>query len=597
MPSMNALVTRRRILAGGTALAATALLAACGSADEDVGNGQGNTDDPTATPTSPPGPQPTLVPNPIPYPTGENELVLRIELQGGFVPWAHTLTSVPNASLLGDGRLIVPGPQPEIYPPPALPNLLVTKLNSEGIQTILARAEALGLLDGDQNYNDLTSTIADAATTVFTVNAGGNTSTISVYALGLEGDVDVLTPERQELFEALSAFAEFVQSAPSTMPGSSIDEPEQPYEIERLQVVSGDPANEAAGDPEVGSQELDWPLDTPLTELGEPYTLPDTRCFVVDGAELAVLLPVLETANSLTRWKSAEQLYVLYLRPLLPDEQGCGTVEAPAPGPAGYEHPTAPEELVLRIAVKDGFVPLEERAKSMPLVSLMGDGSLVTHGPQIMIYPPPALPSLAETGLNEDGIQAILAEADAAGLLSGDHTYDLLVIEDAPTTVFTVNANGETHTVSVTALDMGEDEVDITEEEREARRKLRDFMNLMAGPAGWLPTATIVEPEHPYVIERLQVTAQPEASTGPLYDGVGSGEAEWPLATPLAELGEPYFLEMSRCFEVSGAELALLLPMLQQTNTMTRWLSDGERYVLYPRPLMPDETACDNPFA
>jgi hypothetical protein len=536
------------------------------------------------------------VPNPIPYPTGENDLVLRIELQGGFVPWAHTLTTVPSASLFGDGRLIVPGPQIEIYPPPALPNLLVTKLNSEGMQTILARAEAAGLLAGDQTYDDLTSVIADAAHTVFTTNAGGQSSTVSVYALGLEGDVDVLSPERLEIYQTLTSFAEFVQSAPTSMPGSSIDEPEQPYEIERLQLISADAA-ELSGDPEVGAQELDWPLSTPLSEMGDPYALMDSRCFVLEGDELATMLAVLETANAHARWKSGDQFYILYARPLLPDEQGCGTREAPAPGPAGYEHPTAPNELVLRIAIKDGFVPLEERAKRMPLVSLMGDGSLITHGPQIMIYPPPALPSLVETGLNEDGIQAILTEADAAGLLSGDRTYDLLTIEDAETTVFTINANGETHTVSVYALSIGEDEVDIPEEEREARRKLMHFLNLMTSPAGWLPTATIVEPEQPYELDRLQLIAQPEANAWELDESIEPGEAEWPLTTPLAELGVPAFLEMSRCFEVSGAELAMLLPVLQQTNTITRWLSDGERYVIYPRPLMPDESACVDPFA
>ena len=54
-------------------------------------------------------------------------------------------TSTPSAappfwSLFGDGTLIVPVPQIEIYPGPALPNLTATPVSEDGIQAILEAA-------------------------------------------------------------------------------------------------------------------------------------------------------------------------------------------------------------------------------------------------------------------------------------------------------------------------------------------------------------------------------------------------------------------------------------------------------------------------
>jgi gas vesicle protein len=54
--------------------------------------------------------------------------VVKIEQVGGFIaPWV-TLGRYPTVVLYADGRLIMEGPQIEIYPGPALPNLQVTQL-------------------------------------------------------------------------------------------------------------------------------------------------------------------------------------------------------------------------------------------------------------------------------------------------------------------------------------------------------------------------------------------------------------------------------------------------------------------------------------
>ena len=91
----------------------------------------------------------------IEHPTGANDLILGVGYEGGFVAYEYTLGSTPFWSLFGDGTLIVPGPQIEIYPGPALPNLTATPVSEDGIQAILQAARDAGLMDGDANYGDM----------------------------------------------------------------------------------------------------------------------------------------------------------------------------------------------------------------------------------------------------------------------------------------------------------------------------------------------------------------------------------------------------------------------------------------------------------
>ncbi len=151
----------------GLALLATALLVgACGRLGDDGGTTGSSGGD-----------------GGIEHPTGSDQLVLRVEYQGGFVPYEYMLKRVPSWSLYGDGTVIVEGPVIEIYPGPALPNLLAFTLTEEAVQAILEAAQDAGLMDGDATYGY--PCIADAADTVFTVNADGTTSVVSAYALEL----------------------------------------------------------------------------------------------------------------------------------------------------------------------------------------------------------------------------------------------------------------------------------------------------------------------------------------------------------------------------------------------------------------------------
>jgi hypothetical protein len=315
--------TRRRFFAlAGTALFFP-LLVACGQPEGQGGPGS----QPAFTATPSAGEvSPTAVPGTISHPTGPDELVLRIDRTGGLFPPFHTVTELPLFVLYGDGRVITQGPQIMIYPPPALPNLVVTRLTEEGVQAILQEAQAAGLLEGDQRY-ELT-TIADAPTTTFTVNAGGRTSVVSVYALS-EAEVEDpnLSPEEREARRLLREFLDKALSFSSWLPTTAIATPETPYAIERLQLVAV-PADQATDEPaDVQPGELDWPLASPLAEFGQPFEFAGTsaRCGVVERAELAAVLDAMSEANTLTRWRSGDALYAVFPRPLLPGEAGCVT--------------------------------------------------------------------------------------------------------------------------------------------------------------------------------------------------------------------------------------------------------------------------------
>lgn len=269
---------------------------------------------------------------------------------------------------------------------------------------------------------------------------------------------------------------------------------------------------------------------------------------------------------------------------------GTPTVE-----PIGYSREAG--SVVARIEYAGGFVPQEFLVTRLPILSLYGDGRILTEGPQIAIYPAPALPNIQMGTLTDEGIQMILEAAGEAGLLDGDKHYPYDMIADAATTVFTITVNGETHTVSAYALG----DVDLSgmpgipADEIEARRRLTEFQAKVVDYFSWLPETAIEEPRESFPIERLQIVSRP-ADLQETADDIDPGKADWPLETPLAEIGEPFeFMEQARCVTLEGAELESVLSALQGTNQLTAWESDGEEYALLLRPILPDEQGCAKP--
>lgn len=251
----------------------------------------------------------------IDHPTGSDDIVLRLELVGGFVPIDYTLRAVPRVSLYGDGRLIVEGPVIEIYPGPALPNLQVTRLSEEAVAAILEAARGAGLMDGDATYDY--PCVADAGTTRFTVVADGRTNVVSAYALGLEaGDCPDVDAEPRA---ALAEFQAKLGDLPGWLPEGSIGR-EETYVPTEMRVY----VQPYRGEPELPQSPIEWPLEPGLDTFGEPVeVLPDARCGVVSEEDLSDLLAAATEANQLTPWTTGAESFALAFRPLLPDEHDC----------------------------------------------------------------------------------------------------------------------------------------------------------------------------------------------------------------------------------------------------------------------------------
>jgi len=222
----------------------------------------------------------------------------------------------PSFSLFGDGRVVVQGPQIEIYPGPALPNLLVRDVSEEGVQAILEAARVAGLLGEDRHYDN--QRIADASTTTFTVNAEGKRHVVSAYAL-FEGEEAAGSDDR-EAREALIDFQSKLSTLESWLPQGSVGA-EGAFDFDELRIFAHLGVSPSDIPPQ---KEMDWPLSVSLASFGEPSSLqPDLRCGSISGEDLVSLLPLAQRANQLTPWRSDGQLFSLTFRPLLPDESGC----------------------------------------------------------------------------------------------------------------------------------------------------------------------------------------------------------------------------------------------------------------------------------
>lgn len=256
-------------------------------------------------------------------------------------------------------------------------------------------------------------------------------------------------------------------------------------------------------------------------------------------------------------------------------------------GTGGITHPGGANDLVLRVSVEGGFVPAEYLLSSIPGFTLYGDGTVVTTGAQIEIYPQPALPALVTTTLTEGAVQAILQAALDAGLGS-DRVLSDATVADAPTTVFTLVANGERHVTSVYALGFGaEASLGTGAKDGEIRAALQAFSERLGALRDWLPDGSVGQ-DRPYSPTAIRMFFGPYQ---PVPD-LEQSPIDWPI--PEIDLGAfGQSIEQGlRCGVVSDEALSALFPVLRDANQLTPWVSEGVRYRMIFRPLLPDESGC-----
>jgi hypothetical protein len=257
--------------------------------------------------------------NSIDHSTDGQVVLVRVAFEGGFVAPEWTYASLPSFSLYGDGTLVLPGAQIELYPGPALPSISTRTVTEQGIQTTLD--EVLGSIQGvpDEMLDMGSVGMADAPTTVITVHAGAVDRTIKVYGLGeLTERPEKMSDEefraRQQLQELVTKLGRLGTWLPDGSLGT-----ETVYEGSAARLYVSEYRKV-----DLPQEPIRWPLESNLGRFGDAANGSDAyRCGVVEGASWAALREAASRANELTPWTEAGARFSILFRPLLPDERGC----------------------------------------------------------------------------------------------------------------------------------------------------------------------------------------------------------------------------------------------------------------------------------
>jgi hypothetical protein len=261
-----------------------------------------------------------------------------------------------------------------------------------------------------------------------------------------------------------------------------------------------------------------------------------------------------------------------------------GACAAQSPSPRGggsSPYPYAPDQLVLRVAYTGGFVTPQVVVSRLPLVSVYGDGRVLTEGPTPAIYPGPALPNLQVGHLEQSAVQDLVSAALEAGV---GETGDLgsPPVADAPSTLITVSTGLETLQREVYALqETPPDGGGLSAQQVEARKKLSHLVDrltsLSARASEPYSPETVAGIVSPYTPDEDPMLVQPDQP--------------WPgPALPGQPLPGPTGLS---CVVADGDQATAVLAAAGNGNALTPWVgADGSRWSVTFRPLLPDESGC-----
>ncbi|WFE43210.1 hypothetical protein [Verrucosispora sp. WMMD1129] len=260
-------------------------------------------------------------------------------------------------------------------------------------------------------------------------------------------------------------------------------------------------------------------------------------------------------------------------------------------GDAGSGEADSPERsysadaVVFRMEHTGGFVTPAMLATRLPTVSVYGDGRVITQGPVPLIYPGPALPNLQVGTISATEVEELLKAARAAGV-GGPADFGTPPVADAPATRFTILGDNGVEELEVYALaESGGAQTGLTADQRAKRDTLREFADSLTAESG--PLAAAATDTQPYVPTAVAAVAEPWVANA---EAGEQPEVAWPgPALPGAELGEGLSLG---CVTATGDEAQQVLTAAAAANAATPWVSDGKRWTVALRPLLPDEIDC-----
>ncbi|MFN8621131.1 MAG: hypothetical protein U0869_10340 [Chloroflexota bacterium] len=249
----------------------------------------------------------------IDHPTGCTDVVLRLDSCCGFMMVEANLVSAPVFTLYGNNHAIFrPQPADGMYPGPGQPMtpFVEAVLTPAQVDALLTYALGPGGLAAapEQLLNPM---IADAPTTIFTIDAGGVQKQVSAQALSPDNDPS--TPDAQ-VRDQLASLSDLLDSFEDQVAAGNVESaaPYEPtaYRGALTQVYDG------ATDPVVA---WPWPDLPPSAFVGPADGV--ARYATLTPEQVAAVTPVPSGGITSVRLKAEDgtEAY-LSVRPLLPGE-------------------------------------------------------------------------------------------------------------------------------------------------------------------------------------------------------------------------------------------------------------------------------------
>lgn len=244
------------------------------------------------------------------------------------------------------------------------------------------------------------------------------------------------------------------------------------------------------------------------------------------------------------------------------------------------------DDPVIQVVIAGGFVPVEVAVTTVPTVTVLADGTVLTLAPVLAIFPGPAITPVQSTSVSTDQVDELVELAESLGLDDDDLNFGQPPVADAPDTTVTIAFASGTVTHSANALGLGDlagpegnpgsATAGVSAQEQENRRNLQAFLDaLHALPPG----EEIHRPSVVAVYDLGPYRADAELTQNPV---------DWPLdQVPPASDGVP-----GECLAVNGNDVEVLLAALETANSLTPWVVDADQRSLAFRPVLPGQPAC-----
>lgn len=287
---------------------------------------------------------------------------------------------------------------------------------------------------------------------------------------------------------------------------------------------------------------------------------------------------------------------------------GAGAGDGPAPSfPPPTTRTLDPGSIVvLQVQHLGGMVASWDLLTRLQEPSVYSDGRVIRQIEQFTtpLEQLPALPEVVQQDLTPAGLDALVQRARDAGVGDGADLGDPLVT-DVTTTRFVLTTEkgpvwsdayalrfsagldgviGEPVPSPSISVGSGRGDGTFTQEQADARYKLLDLAAALDNLPAALGAEQVGE-QVPYQFDALAVVMAPGSADDDL-------EAlPWPgPALP----GQDAKINGSSCTVVRGADLAPVLEAASQARLQTPWTDGGRTWDLRFRPLLPDESTCED---